>query len=217
MKLRRPRSLLSSSPSPRASAPPSPRRARIAVPRALVLALAGALAVGCASSTPQPREARATERTAPAGRSDATGPTGDATTTSAIAPLPGPARAGGAITPQGPTAPPAPATERSADERAGTADPVAAPRPAPPEVPVVTPLEAEERVSDLELTQRIRQRLASDPALSPSARNVKVVVQGGRAELSGTVLDEAEKRRVEAHAEPLVGSGRVVSRITRQR
>ena len=216
MKLRRPPLILSCVPVPaRVGSAVAAARPDRRAPGA-VLALAGALAVGCASSTPQPREARATERD-PAGRSDATGPTGDATTTSAIAPLPGPARAGGAITPQGPTAPPAPATERSADERAGTADPVAAPRPAPPEVPAVTPLEAEERVSDLELTQRIRQRLASDPALSPSARNVKVVVQGGRAELSGTVLDEAEKRRVEAHAEPLVGSGRVVSRITRQR
>jgi len=62
---------------------------------------------------------------------------------------------------------------------------------------------------DLDLTQRIRQQLMADEALSFSAKNVKIITQSGVVTLAGSVKNEAEADEVRQKAVTEAGEGHV--------
>lgn len=66
--------------------------------------------------------------------------------------------------------------------------------------------------SDLELTQKIRQALVGDDALSINAKNAKIVVENGTATLVGPVATLDEKHRV-VDAASAAGAIRVVDKL----
>ncbi len=67
--------------------------------------------------------------------------------------------------------------------------------------------------ADIETTQKIRQSLTKDKALSTYAKNVKVVTQNGNVTLSGPVRTEEEKTSVEKKATEVAGAGHVKSEL----
>jgi hyperosmotically inducible periplasmic protein len=71
-----------------------------------------------------------------------------------------------------------------------------------------------ENSSDRDLTQKIRQALMDDKALSTYAHNVKVIAQDGQVTLKGPVRTEEEKKTVEAKATEVAGAGHVTNQIS---
>jgi hyperosmotically inducible protein len=67
--------------------------------------------------------------------------------------------------------------------------------------------------ADIETTQKIRQSLTKDKALSTYAKNIKVVTQNGNVTLSGPVRTEEEKTLVEKKATEVAGTGHVKSEL----
>jgi hyperosmotically inducible protein len=78
----------------------------------------------------------------------------------------------------------------------------------------VTADQQKNNVSDREATQKIRQSLMRDKALSTYAHNVKVIAQDGRITLKGPVRSDAERQAVEAKAADVVGADRVVNELS---
>jgi osmotically-inducible protein OsmY len=77
----------------------------------------------------------------------------------------------------------------------------------------VTPLDQRENASDLEITQKIRQMVVGDDALSFTAKNVKIITQEGRVTLRGPVKSAAERTAIAAHANKVAGAGRVDNQL----
>jgi hyperosmotically inducible protein len=77
----------------------------------------------------------------------------------------------------------------------------------------VTPLDQRENASDLEITQKIRQMVVGDDALSFTAKNVKIITQEGRVVLRGPVKTAAERTAIAAHANKVAGAGRVDNQL----
>src|SRR5688572_15851966 len=75
----------------------------------------------------------------------------------------------------------------------------------------VTADQQKENATDRRLTQRIRQAIVGDKALSTYAHNVKIVTQDGQVTLKGPVRSAEEKRTVEAKATEIAGTGHVTS------
>lgn len=73
----------------------------------------------------------------------------------------------------------------------------------------VTPLDQGNSPADLEMTQKIRQGVVADDALSSNAKNVKIITKNGAVTLRGPVKDEAEKARVVAIAKNIAGQAPV--------
>lgn len=71
-----------------------------------------------------------------------------------------------------------------------------------------------ENASDREITQKIRQALMDDKALSTYAHNVKIISQGGKVTLKGPVRSEDEKRVVETKATEVAGAGHVTNQMS---
>ena len=71
-----------------------------------------------------------------------------------------------------------------------------------------------ESASDREITQRIRQALMDDKALSTYAHNVKVITQDGHVTLKGPVRTAEEKKTVAAKAAEVAGDGHVTNEIS---
>jgi osmotically-inducible protein OsmY len=67
--------------------------------------------------------------------------------------------------------------------------------------------------ADIEITQKIRQSLTKDKALSTYAKNVKVVTQNGNVTLSGPVRSDDEKTSVEKMAIEVAGAGHVKNQL----
>lgn len=78
----------------------------------------------------------------------------------------------------------------------------------------VTADQQKENATDRDLAQKIRQALMDDASLSTYAQNVKVVSQGGQVTLKGPVRSEEEKQSIEAKANAIAGSARVINEIT---
>lgn len=78
----------------------------------------------------------------------------------------------------------------------------------------VTADQQKENSTDRALTQKIRQALMDDKALSTYAHNVKVVTQDGNVTLKGPVRSAAEKQTVEAKALEIAGAGRVDNQMS---
>jgi hyperosmotically inducible protein len=76
----------------------------------------------------------------------------------------------------------------------------------------VTPLDQSNSATDVELTQKIRQGITNNDAMSVQARNVKVVSQSGAVTLRGPVESQAEKDAIESVARS-AGAARVDNQI----
>lgn len=77
----------------------------------------------------------------------------------------------------------------------------------------VTPMDQSNAPADLETTKKIRQALVDDGSLSTSAKNVKVVTQGGAVTLRGPVASEKERATVVATAQKIAGANRVTNQL----
>lgn len=69
----------------------------------------------------------------------------------------------------------------------------------------LTPLDQSETEADRSLTQKIRQSLVDDSALSTNAQNVKVITQNGKVTLRGVVASQEEKDSVAEKARAIPG------------
>ena len=69
-------------------------------------------------------------------------------------------------------------------------------------------------ITDQELTQKVRQAIASDPTLSPVANKLKIKVENGRVTLKGSVESEDQRQAVERHATKAAGPGNITDDIT---
>ena len=67
------------------------------------------------------------------------------------------------------------------------------------------PMEQKENDADRGLTQKIRQSLMDDDALSTNAKNIKIITLNGVVTLRGQVNSDNEKRDIEKKAKALAG------------
>ena len=77
----------------------------------------------------------------------------------------------------------------------------------------LTPGDQSETEADRTLTQRIRQAVVADDALSMTAKNVKIITVNGVVTLRGPVKTMEEKRTIEAAAQQLAGADKVDSQL----
>ena len=73
----------------------------------------------------------------------------------------------------------------------------------------LTPMDQGNSAPDIEMTQKIRQAIVADGALSSNAHNIKIITNGGAVTLRGPVKDENEKARVVALAKGVAGQNPV--------
>jgi len=59
--------------------------------------------------------------------------------------------------------------------------------------------------TDLKITQQIRQAVMADGSLSFTAKNVKIITEGGRVTLRGPVNNQQERSNIEAAARKVAG------------
>jgi hyperosmotically inducible protein len=69
----------------------------------------------------------------------------------------------------------------------------------------LTPMDQLENEADRGITQKVRQSLMGDAALSTNAQNVKVITRNGKVTLRGVVASQAEKGDIEAKAKAVPG------------
>ncbi|MES1182176.1 MAG: BON domain-containing protein [Myxococcales bacterium] len=69
----------------------------------------------------------------------------------------------------------------------------------------LTPLDQSNDKTDLKITQQIRQAVMADGSLSFTAKNVKIITQGGKVTLRGPVNNEQERSNIEAAARKVAG------------
>jgi hyperosmotically inducible periplasmic protein len=77
----------------------------------------------------------------------------------------------------------------------------------------LTPGDQSETEVDRTLTQRIRQAVVADDALSTTAKNVKIITVNGVVTLRGPVKTMEEKRTIEATAQQIAGVDKVDSQL----
>jgi hyperosmotically inducible protein len=70
-----------------------------------------------------------------------------------------------------------------------------------------------ERKTDLDLTQRIRQAVVADKALSTTAHNIKIITVDGVVTLRGPVTSEQEKTKIVATAQQIAGVKQVENHL----
>lgn len=67
--------------------------------------------------------------------------------------------------------------------------------------------------SDVHIMAQIRRSVVKDKSLSVYAHNVKIISQGGKVTLKGTVHTEDEKKSIESKAVAVAGDGNVTNQI----
>jgi hyperosmotically inducible periplasmic protein len=77
----------------------------------------------------------------------------------------------------------------------------------------VTPMDQSNSQSDLDITQRIRQAVMKDDSLSFTAKNVKIITNGGKVVLRGTVKSYEERLAIESAAKNVAGQANVQSEL----
>jgi hyperosmotically inducible periplasmic protein len=77
----------------------------------------------------------------------------------------------------------------------------------------LTPTDQSNASNDVELAAKIRRAIVGADGLSFTARNVKIITEGGLVTLRGPVASAQEKSRVEETARRAAGSARVVSQL----
>lgn len=76
-----------------------------------------------------------------------------------------------------------------------------------------TPPDQRENQTDLKITQQIRQAVMANDSLSFTAKNVKIVSQGGKVVLRGPVKTAEERSAIEAAARQVAGVSQVDNQI----
>lgn len=89
-------------------------------------------------------------------------------------------------------------TERNARDRSGE---------------TLTPLDQSENEADRTLTQKVRQALMANHALSTLAQNIKIITVNGLVTLRGPVNTEQEKTAIVAVAQQIAGSQNVDNQL----
>jgi hyperosmotically inducible protein len=77
----------------------------------------------------------------------------------------------------------------------------------------LTPMDQNNNSADLKITQQIRQAVMGDGSLSFTAKNVKIITQGGKVTLRGPVKTEQERSNIEAAARKVAGVTQVDNQI----
>lgn len=70
----------------------------------------------------------------------------------------------------------------------------------------LTPVDQGNNESDLKITQQIRQAVMANDALSFTAKNVKIITNGGKVTLRGPVKTTAERDAIDAAARKVAGN-----------
>jgi hyperosmotically inducible periplasmic protein len=76
-----------------------------------------------------------------------------------------------------------------------------------------TPIDQDEDKADLEITQKIRQRVVGAEDFSVNARNVKIMTQDGKVTLRGPVSSKAEADKIGQFAKEVAGDGNVDNQL----
>ena len=69
----------------------------------------------------------------------------------------------------------------------------------------LTPMDQGNGQTDLKITQQIRQAVMANGSLSFTAKNVKIITQGGKVTLRGPVKSDQERSDIEAAARKVAG------------
>jgi len=69
----------------------------------------------------------------------------------------------------------------------------------------LTPMDQSNGKTDLKITQQIRQAIMGNGSLSFTAKNVKIITQGGKVTLRGPVKSDQERSDIEAAARKVAG------------
>ena len=77
----------------------------------------------------------------------------------------------------------------------------------------LTPGDQNNNENDLKITQQIRQAVMNDGSLSFTAKNVKIITQGGKVTLRGPVKTAEERSAIEAAARKVAGANQVDNQI----
>jgi hyperosmotically inducible protein len=77
----------------------------------------------------------------------------------------------------------------------------------------LTPGDQNNNETDLKITQQIRQAVMADGSLSFTAKNVKIITQGGKVTLRGPVNTAQERSAIEAAARKVAGATQVDNQI----
>lgn len=77
----------------------------------------------------------------------------------------------------------------------------------------MTPVDQGSSEADVALTQRVRQALVADDALSINAKNVKVITRDGTVTLRGVVDSVEERTRVASTASAVAGVGECINEL----
>ncbi len=115
-------------------------------------------------------------------------------------------------------------TPASAIDRTSAAAPVATGGgPVPPDNTAVntrdrqdsrlTPMDQGGSEADRTTTQKVRQAVIADKALSFNAKNVKIITVNGKVTLRGPVKSDAERASIEAKAREVAGAGQVDNQL----
>ncbi len=70
----------------------------------------------------------------------------------------------------------------------------------------LTPTDQSETAEDRKLTQNIRKAVVKDPALTMTAKNIKIITAGGKVTLRGPVNSDAEKTKINDLAKAAAGT-----------
>lgn len=76
-----------------------------------------------------------------------------------------------------------------------------------------TPLDQGNGARDLEITQQIRKSVVGDKSLSFTAKNVKIITNGGKVTLRGPVKTAEERAAIEAFASKIAGPNNVDNQL----
>ena len=71
-----------------------------------------------------------------------------------------------------------------------------------------------EKMSDRDITKKIRQAVIADSSLSMYGHNVKIIARNGAVTLKGPVHSEEEKQAIASKASEVVGQDKVTNQIT---
>jgi len=77
----------------------------------------------------------------------------------------------------------------------------------------LTPGDQSESEADRTLTQRIRQAIVADDALSTTAKNIKIITANGVVTLRGPVNSAQEKAAIAAKAHQIAGANKVENQL----
>lgn len=73
--------------------------------------------------------------------------------------------------------------------------------------------QASNKLSDRDMTKKIRQDVVADKSLSSYGHNVKIICKNGHVTLKGPVHSDDEKRAIEEHARKYAGDGQVDNQL----